>query len=62
MDALAKAETLAEVTRLRGEAIALRPTLKKHGLGDVDITLGLAVKDAQQRVATLEKQRESAAA
>lgn len=61
-DELAKADTLAAVTKLRGEAIALRPTLKRHGLAEVETTLGLAVRDAQQRVAALEKQRESTAA
>ncbi|MBW8268311.1 hypothetical protein [Caldovatus aquaticus] len=61
-DELARAETLAEVTRLRGEAIALRPMLKRHGLADVEATLGAAVRDAQQRVGALERQRESAVA
>lgn len=50
IEELAKAATPAEVQKLRADALALRPGLKKHGMLDLEKQIGEAITAALARV------------
>jgi hypothetical protein len=47
---LAQAMDPSAITRLRGDAIALRPNLKKHGLTHIEMAIANAIREAQSRI------------